>query len=108
MAHDGGSGAPDPARATPAAALGRRPRTLADGVLAGVLVSGIEVFLRSHLAALDDGGELLASGVDLPTPHRDLDIAIDAEFLTFGLPMYAAADPEDWPERTLEELLPQE
>ncbi|WP_299278056.1 DUF222 domain-containing protein [uncultured Georgenia sp.] len=107
MAHDGSDGAPDPLRATSAAALGRRPRTLADGVLAGVLVSGIEVFLRSHLAALDDG-ELLASGVDLPSPHRDLDIAIDAEFLTFGLPMYAAADPENWPERTLEELLPQE
>src|SRR5690625_7942494 len=86
MAHDGSDGAPDPLRATSAAALGRRPRTLADGVLAGVLVSGIEVFLRSHLAALDDG-ELLASGVDLPSPHRDLDIAIDAEFLTFGLPM---------------------
>lgn len=64
MAHDGSDGAPDPLRATSAAALGRRPRTLADGVLAGVLVSGIEVWERraGRPGRTEGPGRVLARG----------------------------------------------
>ncbi len=121
-------------RGTSTSATSEHGGGLAAGMVAGMLVSGFEALLASHLASVADGGasgrdgpsghtgasgrdgssgnagassrgRSSWAGIDAPASWRELP-AIEAEFRTFGRSSYGDAAPPDWPVPILSELLP--